>query len=87
MPLDFGFDVSSGFTQTPAVATGFGGTGASEVVGSPEGQTQGQARAAALAPIAGCAVCANPTVQQAAFIGAVILLAIGWHLHLYSVME
>lgn len=87
MPMDWGFDVMQGFTTIPAVATGPTGTGAADVVGSPEGQTQGQAREAALSPVPGCAFCANPTVQQAAFIGAIVLLAIGWHLHLYSLME
>ena len=89
MPYDWGSEVmtGSGFTGMPAIATGPTGTGASEVVGSPAGQTIGQTVASQVSPIAGCQFCANPTVQAVAFIGAVILLAIGWHLHLYSVME
>ncbi len=85
--MDLGFATGVGFSPVSPIVTGPGGTGPAAVVGAVEGQTEMQTVSAQVPRWKGCAICSNPAAQQAAFIAAVVLVAIGWHLHIYSLME
>lgn len=35
----------------------------------------------------GCSFCNSPAGKQALFFGAMVLLAVSWHAHIWSMME
>ena len=72
-----------GWTGIPAVVTTAAGTTAGNAT---MGNMQGVGQAASNSTTS-CALCSNPKVQEGAFIIAIILLAVGWHFHLYSLLE
>jgi hypothetical protein len=81
----WGFQVASGFSGLSAVSTGPEGTGATQATpatGYGDGMAQGQ-----MAMGVTCGICQHPTTKQGMFIVAVILIAIAWHFHLYSMLE
>jgi F0F1-type ATP synthase membrane subunit c/vacuolar-type H+-ATPase subunit K len=70
-----------GWTGVPAVVTTRAGTNAGNAMGNT---AQGQGSASASSS---CALCSNPKMQEALFVAAIILIAIGWHFHLFSLLE
>jgi len=80
-----GFYGDMGWTGIPAVVTTsqgtVGGAGmASQNISQGVGQVAGGSNTS-------CALCNNPTAQQWLFILGVLLIAVGWHLHLFSLLE
>lgn len=73
-----------GWTGVPGVLTTASGTGPANatMINAQGGSMQGSAL-----PTASCSLCSNPTAQAVLFIVAILLIAIGWHLHLFSMIE
>ena len=71
-----------GWTATPAVMTTAAGTGAGIATGGATGSAPPGAQ-----PTKTCALCNNPHMQEALFFGAILLIGVGWHFHLYSLLE
>jgi F0F1-type ATP synthase membrane subunit c/vacuolar-type H+-ATPase subunit K len=71
-----------GWTGIPSVVTTASGTNGGMAIGNGAAQGQGSANSGS-----SCALCSNPKVQEMLFILAVILIAVGWHFHLFSLLE
>jgi hypothetical protein len=70
-----------GWTGIPAVMTTASGTqGANATMTNAQGTGNSS-------PTASCNFCSNPMVQEGLFIAAIILIAVGWHFHLFSLLE
>ncbi len=75
----------SGFSGLSAVSTGWQGTGATSA--APATATAGGAPQDSTSIGTTCTMCSQPAVQQGLFFIAILLLLIGWHSHLYSMVE
>jgi hypothetical protein len=79
----FNFYGDTGWTGTPAVMTYANGT----MAGNATLGNASQGVGSNAATLSSCAFCSNPMVQECLFFIAILLLAIGWHFHLYSLLE